>query len=136
MRNERIAVGYDGSPAARKALAWAIRRAGSTDVVYVVSPWWPDPESDLTTLRDRIVAEQREAIRAALAAAQPSSRPVVMGTLVMCSLDTALRLLADTADRLVIGAGRGSNADRELRLSLATHPRPYGGPCPLTIVGQ
>jgi nucleotide-binding universal stress UspA family protein len=135
MRCERIVVGYDGSAAARNALAWAIRRAGSIGVVSVVSAWSPDPDVDLTTLRDRLIAEQREAIRGALAAALPSSRPVVTGTLVMSDLGTALRLLADTADRIVIGGAWGSNVVRELRRGLMAHPRPYGGPCPLTIIG-
>jgi hypothetical protein len=103
-------------------------------VVSVVSAWSPKPNADLTTLRDRLITEQREAIRCALAAALPSSRPVVTGTLVMSDLGTVLRLLADTADRIVIGGGRGSSVGRALRRGLVAHPRPYGGPCPLTII--
>jgi hypothetical protein len=134
VRCERIVVGYDGSPAARTALVWAMRRAGRTGVVSVVSTWSPNPAADLTLLRDRVIAEQRQAIRNARAATPRSSRPVATGTVVMCDLVTALRLLADRADRIVIGAARANTAARALRRALVAHPRPYGGPCPLTII--
>jgi hypothetical protein len=135
MRCERIVVGYDGTRAARHALTWAMRRAGSTGVVSVVSPWSAEPGSDLTMLRDRVVAELRRAIRAARAATAPSSRPVVTGTVVMSDLVTALTLQADTVDRIVVGSTGPSSAVRAMRRVLAAHPRPYGGPCPLTIIG-
>lgn len=135
MHCERIVVGYDGSRAARAALAWAVRRAGNTGVVSVVSAWLPDTKADVTSLRDRAVAELRKAISVARSAAPPSLRPVVTGTVVMSDLVTALRLLADTADRIVIGGAGADTAARALRRGLLAHPRPYGGACPLTIIG-
>jgi nucleotide-binding universal stress UspA family protein len=106
MAHNRIAVGFDGSPAARRALAWAVRKAVQRDaLVLVVTAWTVTdhrPEA-LMAERIRLGEEQRAAIAEARAPYPPSIRPVVARELILADPVTALAHVARMVDTVVLG---------------------------------
>ncbi|MDG4830926.1 universal stress protein [Solwaraspora sp. WMMD1047] len=106
----RIAVGFDGSPAARAALAWALREADRRQSRVLVVTAWPTADratarrrDDLVTARLRLQRRQRDAVAAAGAGLVPI--PPVATEVVLADPVTALCHAADFADLVVVGGG-------------------------------
>jgi nucleotide-binding universal stress UspA family protein len=135
MSIDRIVVGYDGSGAALRALAWAVREASLTGaVVHVVTAWTvsgnrpPDVGAMAGRLRDR----QATAICTVIAGLSTGRRPVVTSTVVMADAATALALAAQDADLVVVAAD--TDVAQRLNTRLARWPRRHRGPCPVRVV--
>jgi nucleotide-binding universal stress UspA family protein len=106
----RIAVGFDGSPAARAALAWALREAGRRQSRVLVVTAWPTADRATARHRDGLVAarrrlqrRQRDAVATAGAGLVPI--PPVATEVVLADPVTALCHAADFADLVVVGGG-------------------------------
>lgn len=118
----RIAVGLDGSPAARDALFWAVREAVARRAsLLVVTAWTAQARAaarERGALRDERVKLQRmqqDALDAALASM--TDPPAVARELVLADPITALAHAAGYADLLVVGDGR---RHQQRRMSTAT----------------
>lgn len=138
MAHNRIAVGFDGSPAARRALAWAVRKAVQRNALVLVVTAWTVTDHDPAALmaeRIRLGEAQRAAITAARAPYPPAVRPVVARELILADPVTALAHVARMVDVVVLGTGTptgGSIADR-LGARLRVR-RGIGGTSPLIVV--
>nr|MDT0660371.1 universal stress protein [Micromonospora sp. DSM 115978] len=104
----RIAVGFDGSPAARAALDWTVREAARLGArVLLVTAWPADDRAAarrsgrLVAARQRLQRDQREAVAAATAGLDPV--PMVLRQLVLGDPVTALSHAAAFADLVVLG---------------------------------
>jgi nucleotide-binding universal stress UspA family protein len=115
-----ILVGYDGSAAAREALAYAVREAGPLDRIVIAHAFADVPESELPSLLRPAIAAHRRQGRAILDAIPLEGNDALIDhgyeTLLLDGrASEALRRLADEidADEIVVGA-RGLNPLRAL----------------------
>ncbi|WJK44090.1 universal stress protein [Solwaraspora sp. WMMA2056] len=113
MDPRRITVGLDRSPAARAALAWAVRRAGRCGATVLVVTAWPDvdravarSDGTLPAGQVRLHRMQRDAIATALAGLDTT--PLVVREIIYAAPDAALAHAAAGADLLVIGGDQGT----------------------------
>jgi hypothetical protein len=109
-RRNRIAVGLDGSPAARAALAWAAREAVERHSSLLVVTAWTAQEralarerGDLREQRRRLQRMQRYCVAEALADLPGPAPTLVARELVLADPVTALAHAAGIADTLVVG---------------------------------
>ena len=136
---KRIGVGYDASPEAREALAWATRTAGSLGatitVFYVHEPLnlvaYPgaaNPHDDLDrTMREESQAALDEAVAGLPDELSPS------GVLLEAPVAHALADAAEAVDLLVIGS-RGYGPRRAVLMGSAAHGLSHRAPCPLIVL--
>jgi len=142
MAYNRIAVGFDGSVASRRALDWAVRQAVHRNALVLVVTAWSvtnhDPQA-LLAERIRLGEEQAAAIRAARAALAPETRPVVARELMIADPVLALDHVARRADLVVLGDDErpsptsGSIAER-LAQRLRRRGRRSDDPVPSIVV--
>jgi nucleotide-binding universal stress UspA family protein len=116
----RLVAGYDGSPAARCAVAVAARRAGPRGTVCVVHAYRPPPERYDILDRDRWHADHRERAQALLDTVLLTGDDELLDTnyeTVLVPGPTAAALAgvatATDADEIVVGA-RGLGPVRSL----------------------
>jgi hypothetical protein len=139
--HNRIAVGYDGSPAAQYALDWAVREAiGWGSTVLVVTAWPGDARGrrdveTLTAQRLRLHRIQRRGVAAAVAGL--SRPPVVAREIILADPVTALAYAAKFADIVVVG-GEAAGALRPgsvgAALARRLSRRGRGGPPPVIVL--
>ena len=138
---QKIVVGVDGSPGARRALEWALDEAALRSATVVAVHAWQLPYVVSTPLGvvsvpvdDDATAEAEAELAAAIdevAAAHPSitvERQVVFGspaaTLIEAGQDAAL---------IVVGS-RGHGGFAGLLLGSVSHQLAHHAPCPVVIV--
>jgi nucleotide-binding universal stress UspA family protein len=144
MTGGRIAVGFDGSTASRRALSWAVHEAARRrGKVLVVQAWETGSHPGGLTTAAALRAERafldgrlRDAVRAAqreLALARPGVEPpVIARELILADPMTALCHVARMADVVVVGTMLADPTTLARRL--ARRRRRFGGPCPLVMV--
>lgn len=108
MTRARIAVGLDGSAAARNALAWAVREAVRRHAAVLVVTAWPAADraaarerGTLVAGRRRLSGMQRDAIATATAGIDPA--PPIAREIIFADPVLALCHAAAVADLLVLG---------------------------------
>lgn len=143
MRHNRIAVGYDGSPAARYALAWAVREAMGRDAIVLLVTAWPatahtshDPAT-LVAHRLRLHGMQRRGVAEAVAGLDRP--PVVAREIILADPVTALVHAASFADIVVIGgdateALRPGSVAAVLAERLGRRRRQRADPAPVVVL--
>jgi len=117
-----IVVGYDGSDAARTAVAFARRRAGATGRVYVVHAYHLPPDLLGFPNYDRLLADRQGHGRAVLAEVAPEGDDARLETeLIGGSPAEVIANVARVrdADEIVVGA-RGLTRARALLGSVST----------------
>jgi hypothetical protein len=142
MMHNRIAVGYDGSPAAQYALTWAVHEAMGRGAIVLLVTAWPaaarstghDPDA-LADERLRLHRMQRRGVAEAIAGlVRP---PVVAREIILSEPVTALLHAARFADIVVVGtdtaeALRPGSIATVLARRLSRRKR--GGPAPVVVV--
>ena len=121
-RGHTIVVGYDGSDAARAALAYARRRAGDDGHVFVVHGYDLPPELLGAPYYDRLLAERQAHAQSVLVeVAQDADGPLVETELIGSRPAEAIDAVARArhADEIVVGA-RGLSRARALLGSVST----------------
>lgn len=138
---EKIVVGVDGSPGARRALEWALDEAVVRGAIVVAVHAWQLPYVVSTPLGvvsvpvDEDATAEAEAELAAVidevAAAHPSTtveRQVVVGS-------PAAALIEAGADAsLIVVGSRGRGGFAGLLLGSVSHQLAHHAPCPVVIV--
>jgi nucleotide-binding universal stress UspA family protein len=138
--NRRAVVGYDGTPAARRAVDWAAdeatRRHLSLQVVHVVDRGLVEATPSIGTsselsgaiaLADAVTTEGVELVR------QRHPRLRVVGTTLVGSPRTVLVEVARDADLLVVGGRDHGGAAATVLGSVATSTVAHA-PCPVVVV--
>lgn len=144
MVHGRIVIGFDGSPAARRALDWAVHEAVRRSArVLVVTAYPPQshpehPAGSSARVNDllRLVRAQREAINVAVAGLD-AERPVIGRQVVIADPVVALRHAGTMADLLVLGVASrdGMSTSTAGRIAQAfADRRNRGMACPLVVV--
>jgi nucleotide-binding universal stress UspA family protein len=121
-RGHTIVVGYDGSDAARTALAYACGRAGDDGHVFVVHGYDLPPELLGAPYYDRLLAERQAHAQSVLVeVAQDSDGPQIETELIAGRPAEAIDAVARArhADEIVVGA-RGLSRARALLGSVST----------------
>lgn len=145
MTRARIAVGLDGSAAARNALAWAVREATRRRAAVLVVTAWPNADraaaresGTLVAGRLRLSDMQRDAIATATAGIDPP--PPIAREVIFADPVLALCHAATFADLLVLG---GDETIDRSPWSIAAHVghrtgahRPAGIPVPIILVPE
>lgn len=138
--NATLTVGYDGSPAAQRAIRWAAveaaRREATVRVVscysvpIVVGPWIPSVPVDEVGIREEVTADLDRTLKA-IAADHPHVRfekVVVRG-----APRDQLVAQAEGCDLLVVGSSGAGEVEAWLLGSVA-HAVCRTSPCPVVIV--
>jgi nucleotide-binding universal stress UspA family protein len=138
--NATLTVGYDGSPAAQRAIRWAAveaaRRLATVKVVscysvpIVVGPWIPSVPVDEDGIREEVTADLGRTMKA-VAADHPHVRfekVVVRG-----APRDQLVAQAEGSDLLVVGSSGAGEVESWLLGSVA-HAVCRTSPCPVVIV--
>ncbi|HEX6497469.1 MAG TPA: universal stress protein [Micromonosporaceae bacterium] len=144
MVHGRIVIGFDGSPAARRALAWAVREAVRRPARLLVVTAYPPaahpehPAGSSARVDDLLglVRAQREAIAAAVAGLG-TEPPVVGRQVVIADPVVALCHAGTMADLLVLGVASrdGLATSTAGRIAQAFADRRHRGiACPLVVV--
>lgn len=138
---QKIVVGVDNSPGARRALEWALDEAALRDATVVAVHAWQLPYVLSTPLGvvsvpvDEDATAEAEAELAAVidevAAAHPGTpveRQVVLGS-------PAAALIEEGADaQLIVVGSRGRGGFAGLLLGSVSHQLAHHAPCPVVIV--
>ncbi|HEX4905281.1 MAG TPA: universal stress protein [Acidimicrobiales bacterium] len=138
---QKIVVGVDNSPGARRALEWALDEAALRDATVVAVHAWQLPYVLSTPLGvvsvpvdDDATAEAEAELAAVIdevAAAHPSTpveRQVVLGS-------PAAALIEEGADaQLIVVGSRGRGGFAGLLLGSVSHQLAHHAPCPVVIV--
>jgi nucleotide-binding universal stress UspA family protein len=133
-RARTLVVGFDGSPTARAALAWAAQRAGDGGSLYVVYAFDLPPDMLGGSTYQHAVSDHKEHGRNVLA-----SLPDLPGVTVETELigGHAARSIADVAqtrgaDEIVVGS-RGHSPLRGA-LGSTSHELLHRAPCPVVVI--
>ena len=138
---QKIVVGVDNSPGARRALEWALDEAALRDATVVAVHAWQLPYVLSTPLGvvsvpvdDDATAEAEAELAAVIdevAAAHPATpveRQVVLGS-------PAAALIEEGADaQLIVVGSRGRGGFAGLLLGSVSHQLAHHAPCPVVIV--
>lgn len=137
---QRIVVGVDGSPASRKALAWAVDEAATRDAAVEVVHAWQTPFVGgypyvVASFEPEEFEEGARALVDEMVDDLDTSRlPHPLAKVVVC--DTAARALLDMAkgaDLLVVGS-RGRGGFTGLLLGSVSQQVVTHAPCPVVVV--
>jgi hypothetical protein len=144
MTRGRIAVGFDGSRAARAALAWTVREAARRGARVLLVTAWPTADrvaarrrGRLVTARLRLQRLQREAV--AVATAGLAEVPEVLREIVLADPVTALSHAANFADLVVLGDSGPTHGRHDATTAAAlvdrlARRRRTGAPVPVLVV--
>lgn len=136
--SERIVVGVDGSPDARRALGWAVDHAGPTDTIDIVHTWQQPIMAaeagmaiDSSVLADSAAAVLERELH--LLQATHPNLPTITPRAINGHAGQALLDAAEGADLLVVGT-RGHGGFAGLLLGSTSTYLAHHSPCPLVIV--
>ena len=127
----RLVVGYDGSPSARRALEYALERAGQSGRVFVVHAFGPPPDWLGAPRYQEILDRHQE--RGHQLESELEGRGVEV-ELIAGEPAEAITSVAETrqADEIVVGS-RGFGRARAA-LGSTSHDLLHRAPCPVVVM--